>query len=162
MSSPLLLAEGKVTPSCSKSHLIYVVHLNRTCRKLHVEFSYEPKKLEDRGKAKTLIQEGIQRYMAAEDREAYTKKWESFHPLSNLLTLSFDDENGFRGAAHRHDPVQHLIIDAEAASPGLIAGPIPRGQLRITISLHCVVTEECRYRLHVWEEGSVNDEMAAV
>jgi len=151
----LLNAEGIVTPAASKSHITYTVHLQRDCRELHVEFAYEPKKLEDEAQSKALIEEGLRQYIEAEHLQAYAENWRSYLPLQNLLTLSLDDETGFRGAGHRHDPVQHLVVDADKASPGLIPGVFPRGQLRITISLHCVVTEQCRYKLHVWEgEGA--------
>jgi hypothetical protein len=149
----LLKAEGIVTPSCSKSHITYTLHLNRECRELLVEFAYEPKKLEDEAKAKELILEGLDRYILEEHRKSFADNWKEFLPLQNLLTLSFDDEFGFRGAGHRHDPVQRLIISENAASPGLVPGVFPRGQLRIMINLHSVVSEECRYRIHVWEGG---------
>ncbi|MFC6228160.1 hypothetical protein ACFQI7_10085 [Paenibacillus allorhizosphaerae] len=156
----LLRAGGTVTPSCSKSHITYTVHLHDTVEELHIEFAYEPKALADEAKAKTLIEEGLQRYILQESLESYKGGWESYLPLKNLLTLSFDDENGFRGAGHRHDPVQHLVIAAEEASPGLIPGSFPRGQLRVTISLHCIVTETCGYRLHVWEGGDGDERRA--
>jgi hypothetical protein len=151
----IMQAEGTVSPSCSKSHITYTVHLHHDCEELHVEFAYEPKKLEDEAQAKEFIEAGLRQYVEEQDFEAYSDKWKSYLPLQNLLTLSFDDELGFRGAGHRHDPVQHLVIGLEEASPGLIPGGFPRGQLQITISLHCVVTEQCRYKLHVWEGGSV-------
>ncbi|TVY10926.1 hypothetical protein [Paenibacillus cremeus] len=149
----LLQAVGIVTPSCSKSHITYTIHLNHPVRELHIEFAYAPKDLADEAKAKQLIDEALGSYIQPEHLASYKENWRSYLPLKNLLTLSFDDENGFRGAGHRHDPVQHLIISEEEASPGLIPGVFPRGQLRIMINLHCVVTEECRYKLHAWEGG---------
>lgn len=145
----LLQAEGTVTPSCSKSHITYTFHLHELCHKLHLEFSYEPKKLEDESHAQALIEEGFTRYILETQRDSYS--WRDFLPLQNLLTLSLDDENGFRGAGHRHDPVQHLTITADEASPGFIPGSFPKGQLKLMINLHCIVTEQCKYRLHVWE-----------
>jgi hypothetical protein len=151
----MLQVEGVVTPSCSKSHITYTLHLNQDCRELHVEFAYEPKKLEDELKSRELIMEGLNAYILEEHRKGYEERWKEFMPLQNLLTLSFDDETGFRGAGHRHDPVQHLIITENEASPGLLPGVFPRGQLSIMINIHCVVTEQCRYRMHVWEGGDI-------
>ncbi|MBP1964398.1 hypothetical protein [Paenibacillus aceris] len=148
----LLIAEGTVTPSCSKSHITYTLHLQKDCDQLHVEFGYDPKKLENEGQAEALIREGLNQYILEEHRATYN--WREFLPLQNLMTLSFDDEHGFRGAGHRHDPIQHLVITSTEASPGFTPGVFPRGQLKIMINLHCVVTEECRYRLHVWEGGA--------
>lgn len=148
----LFSAEGVVTPSCSKSHITYTLHLHHPVDELYIDFDYEPKTLEDEEKAKALIEQGLQSYILPEHLESYSNNWRSYLPLQNLLTLSFDDENGFRGAGHRHDPVQRLMIAEGEASPGLIPGQIPRGQLRVTISLHCVVSDQVRYRLRI-EEG---------
>ncbi|TDF92307.1 hypothetical protein [Paenibacillus piri] len=147
----LLQAEGAVTPSCSKSHITYTLHLHRDCRELHVEFAYEPKRLDDEAKSEALIRDALKRFVPAEQDRSPADNWKDYMPLQNLLTLSIDDETGFRGAGHRHDPVQHLTVTPEQASPGLVPGIFPRGQLRIMISIHCVVTEQCRYRMHVWE-----------
>ncbi len=149
----LFSAEGVVTPSCSKSHITYTLHLHAAVDELIVDFAYEPKTLEDEMRAKALINEGLQRYMLPEHVEASQRNWRSYLPLQNLLTLSFDDENGFRGAGHRHDSVQRLKISREEASPGLIPGQLPRGQFRVTISLHCVVSEQVRYSLRIAEGG---------
>ena len=150
----LLAAEGKLTPCCSKSHVTYTVHLPHEIDELHVDFAYEPKRLEDKDKAEPLIRRALERFLPEDQRPRYADRWESYLPLQNLLTLSFDDEERFRGAGHRHDPVQHLTIGRNAASPGLLPGPIPAGQLKITVSAHCIVTEECRYKLLV---GYVSD-----
>ncbi|TBL70858.1 hypothetical protein [Paenibacillus thalictri] len=147
----LLKAEGAVTPSCSKSHITYTLHLHKECGELHVEFAYEPKTLDDEARSEQLIEEGFRQFILEEHRPSYN--WRDFLPLQNLLTLSLDDENGFRGAGHRHDPVQHLVVTTEEASPGLVPGVFPRGQLQVMINIHCVVTDECRYRLQIWEGG---------
>ncbi|CAH1232361.1 hypothetical protein PAECIP111891_07001 [Paenibacillus allorhizoplanae] len=148
----LLLADGTVTPSCSKSHITYTLHLQKECSELHLEFTYEPKKLEDESKAEELIKEGLGLFILKEHQASHP--WRDYHPLQNLMTLSLDDENGFRGAAHRHDSVQHLTITTKEASPGFILGDFPRGQLKIMINVHCIVTEQCRYRLFVLGGGA--------
>jgi hypothetical protein len=149
----LLRADGTLTTSCSKSHITYTIHLHQEYHELHVEFSYSPKKLEDEARAKAIVQEALPQFILEEHLGSYMEHYMDFLPLQNLLTLSFDDENGFRGAGHRHDPVQHMVISADEASPGIIPGVFPRGQLKIMINVHCVVSEECRYQLHVWEAG---------
>jgi hypothetical protein len=149
----LLRTDGTVTPSCSKCHISYTIHLHQECRELHVEFAYSPKLLEDEARAEALIQDALPQFILEEHLGSYKEHYKDFLPLQNLLTLSFDDERGFRGAGHRHDPEQHMIIAADKASPGLIQGVFPQGQLRIMINVHCVVSEECRYQLHVWEAG---------
>jgi len=146
----LIFAEGKLTPACSKSHIKYTFNLPVQSRRLNIDFEYQPKKLFDEERSKMLIQEGLRRFCENPD-ENELNSWKSYMPLSNLLTISIDDPKGFRGSVHRHTPVQHLFITEDAASPGLIQGSLPEGQWSVTISVHAVVTEECCYKLHVWE-----------
>lgn len=150
----LLFAKGTVTPNGSKSHITYQFQIYKEVRKLHVDFSYEPRLLNDKRKSKYLIEEALQKYVSEEQLESYTDHWETNLPLKNLMTLSFDDANGFRGAAHRYgDPDEHLVITADEASPGFIAGTIPCGLFKLTISVHCIITEECHYTLSITDEG---------
>lgn len=146
----LIFAEGVLTPSCSKSHISYSFHLKKESDRLQIEFSYEPKKLSDREKSKALILEGIQNYVDF-DQERIAKEWETYLPVQNLLTISVDDSIEFRGCAHRQSDSQQLFLEKNHASPGLIPGRIIPGQWRITISIHAVVTDNCKYRLHVLE-----------
>ena len=133
----LLQAEGALTPVCAKSHIIYAIDLDREISQLWIDFSYSPKCLH--------------RDLLEEQQQSLAAHWEDFLPLKNLLTLSFDDAAGFRGCAHRHDPRQHLELATHRASPGLLAGPVPPGQFRITLSVHALITNTCRYSLRVWE-----------
>jgi len=146
----LIFTEGKLTPSCSKSHIRYTFFLPEKSSRLNIDFEYEPKKLFDEERSKILIQEGLRKFCEIPD-ENVLNSWRSHMPLSNLLTISVDDPKGFRGSVHRHPPVQHLFISEDEASPGLIQGSLRAGQWSVTISVHAVVTEECFYKLHVWE-----------
>lgn len=151
---PILDVKGTVTSSSSKTHIIYHLHISKEIQGMHVEFSYEPMQLDDKEKSKPLIVEALQQYVTEDVRKVYIDNWEANHPLKNLLTLSFDDVNGFRGAAHRYGtPGEKLILSADEASPGFMAGPIPCGLFRVTVSVHCIVTEECHYTLKITEGG---------
>ncbi len=57
----------------------------------------------------------------------------------SLLTLSLFDPRGFRGAAHRYAPRQRVRLDARAATPGFLAGPIPAGEWMVEVDVHCVI-----------------------
>lgn len=151
-TSTLIFAEGKLTLSCSKSHIRYTFTLPDEISRLNIDFSYQPKKLLDEERSKTLIQEGMRKFCENPDVKE-PDGWKSYMPLYNLLTVSIDDPKGFRGSAHRHTPVQHLFISEDRASPGFVQGGLPKGQWSVTISVHAVVTEECCYKLHVWEGG---------
>lgn len=157
----LLDVKGQVKPICSKSHISYWFELPDKVETLHLIIKYSPKKLEDKLKAKPLIIDAIGKFIEEEHQEAYLQKWESYLPLQNLLTLSVDDPVHSRGAAHRHDPEQHLYISELDASPGLVAGTLIPGQWRVTISLHAIVTEICDYSLQVCTGGKDNDALGS-
>lgn len=156
-----LQTEGTVTPCCSKSHIAYMLYLPKLSSKININFMYEPKYLEDKNASKEMIYKAFEKYVLEENRQQYLENWDAFLPLNNLITLSFDDVSGFRGCAHRHDHHQQLVISEHGASPGLIPGPVPPGQFRITLSVHAVVTDSCRYRLKVWEGDEIFDPVDA-
>lgn len=158
----ILHVEGRLTPLSSKTHITYQFHLPEAIERLHVAFSYSPKKLEDPAKTQVLIHEALEKYVKPPLQDVYKKQWENYAPLLNLLTLSLDDPAGFRGSAHRHPNEQQHDIGAEESSPGFFSGPIQEGVWRLTISAHCVVTEDCHYKLLVQAEGGARDEVVAV
>jgi len=59
--------------------------------------------------------------------------------LRNLVTLTVFDPGGFRGAAHRHDPDQRVIISGTEASPGFMPGAIQPGPWMVELDLHAVL-----------------------
>lgn len=146
----LILAEGELSPSCSKTHISYCFNIKKEISKLDISFSYEPKILEDLKKSKKLIIEGIYNFVEC-DQQKTISQWESFLPVQNLLTISVDDSEKFRGCVHRQSSEQHLFITSKSASPGLILGDISLGIWRVTISVHAVVTDICKYNLHILE-----------
>jgi hypothetical protein len=152
MMMSILEVEGQVTPVCSKTHISYKFYLDQTGGKLWISFAYEPKNLEDREQAKRMIFESIEKYTEADQRERIQVKWESYLPLKNLITVSVDDAKGHRGAGHRHDPEQLLFLSEEGASPGLVRGTILPGMWEVTLSIHAIVTNTCRYKLQIHHE----------
>lgn len=151
----LLAVEGKLTPCCSKTNITYSFALPYDTERLDIFFSYSPKILDDLEKARELIAECIE-LGGDKYKETDLNKWKSILHLKNLLTVSIDDSKGFRGSAHRHNPMQHHFITAEAATEGFISGPVEKGLWRVTISVHAVITESCSYKLEVCE-GSNDD-----
>lgn len=157
----ILIVEGNLTPLSSKTHITYQFYIPGAIDCLNIDFKYSPKTLDDRDLSRELIEEAICKYVPPAHRPVYIEQWERFFPLQNLLTLSIDDPEGFRGSAHRHPNTQQHVLSLLESSPGFFAGPIQEGIWRVTISVHCVVTPECRYHLHIWE-GEVNHEVASV
>ncbi|WP_339321638.1 hypothetical protein [Paenibacillus sp. FSL W8-0194] len=157
----LLAVEGALTPLSSKTHITYQLYIPKGIDVLEIDFAYNPKTLDDKETSKPLIEEAIRKYVDPALQEIYLPQWEKFHPLQNLLTLSVDDPDGFRGSAHRHPNHQRHVLSPQTASPGFFAGKVAEGVWKVTISVHCVVTAECRYRLRIGE-GGTRHEMASV
>jgi len=151
----LLAIDGEAAPADSGTHIVHRFSLNGPAGKLTIRFAYAPKRLEDNERARGLIMASIGLYTAEEQKKIVSGNWEKFLPLNNLITLSVDDPEGYRGAAHRQDPEQLLVLSEREASPGLMKGELAAGIWSITLSLHAIVTERCSYKLEVWtsEEG---------
>ncbi|WP_240422200.1 hypothetical protein [Paenibacillus periandrae] len=140
---------GRLTSAASKSQIIYAFLVPEGLEALEIRFNYSPKLLEDRERARELVALAAPRYMEEPQLSKYLECWERVLPLQNLLTLSLDDQYRFRGAAHRHTPVQEHRLGANDAEPGFLQGPIVAGMWRITVSVHAIVTEVCSYELQV-------------
>ncbi|QGQ94737.1 hypothetical protein EHS13_07500 [Paenibacillus psychroresistens] len=148
----LIDVKGQVTPVNSRSHITYSFDLRQPIGKLNIRFSYHPKRLEDPERSKEMILASIEKYSGLENSDLEQAKWESFLPLTNLITLSVDDPQGHRGAGHRHDPEQLIRLSEHQASPGFVSGPIIEGIWKVTLSLHGIVSELCSYELQIWQE----------
>lgn len=152
----LLFTEGILFPSDSKKHIRYPFEVKHGDLPLHIEFFYSPKRETDMENAKKLIIESLQKY-TLKNVDKINEIWESYLPLQNLLTLSLDDPQGFRGAGHRPPSCQEIILSEDQASDGFLMGKILKGKWLLTLSVHAVVTEECRFTIRIWE-GDENDE----
>lgn len=74
--------------------------------------------------------------------------------LRNLLTLTLFDPLGFRGAAHRWQVEQEIVLGSAAATPGFFRGPVHPGQWQVEIDTHEILNEGgadgwCEYELSV-------------
>jgi hypothetical protein len=68
-----------------------------------------------------------------------------------LLTLTIFDSSGWRGEGHRGNNRQELVIAADGAAPGFIAGPVPAGEWKVVVNTHMVLPQQdCSMRLEVW------------
>ena len=56
--------------------------------------------------------------------------------LDNMLTLSLFDAQGWRGARHRGGNRHDVWIEANAATPGYLPGPLPPGAWIVQIDAH--------------------------
>ena len=72
------------------------------------------------------------------------------HGVSNLLTLTVFDPDGFRGAGHRGGTRHQVRIGSTAATPGYLPGPLPAGEWTVQIDTHMIMPgEPVRYWLDV-------------
>lgn len=142
-----------LTPDDEKTHRCIPFVLKGKTQRTVITYFYSPKELTDKEKSYELIKENLLRD-AGEDASEY-EDYSEFMPLNNLITLSLDSPEGYRGAAHRHANEQQHIIGKDFASVGFIKGELPEGEWTLVLNAHAVVTDsvECKIRIEA-EEGT--------
>jgi hypothetical protein len=148
--------QGSLTPHDSKTHICMPFVVEPGCAKLHMRLQYGPKTLEDQDRSIEMLKESYDLYILPEHLEYAIANATHHLPLKNLITLSLDDTSRYRGACHRHDPIQELYISKMDASPGMMPGELPAGTWTIILSVHCIVTEECTYQMQIWTSEEDN------
>ena len=143
----LLSKEFQVFPDDEKTNISFPFEINEDVKSLKITFSYDPKILEDDERADMLIENNIKKD-AGEFAHEYTD-WDEFKPLKNLITVSVDDTKGYRGCAHRQDKDQIHIIREDFASRGFHKGKPEKGQWKVVLNLHGIVTETVNCKLKV-------------
>lgn len=136
----------RVTPAQEKTNIVLPFVLEREAKQLKINYSYAPK-LSD-GEAAAKAAELCLRRDAGEYRSVYPAA-ETFLPLKNLITLSLDSPEGYRGAAHRQADSQVHSITEHTASPGFLPGKLPAGQWRLVLNVHALVTPFCDCRVEI-------------
>lgn len=143
----LLEKEFEVFPENEKTNISFPFVVPEGTAALKLTFSYSPKVLEDQERTYKLIIENIKRD-AGEYAEEYPH-WREFAPLKNLITLSVDDPDTYRGCAHRQAEHMEHIISEGFASPGFNKGEIQAGQWKAVLNIHGIVTEKVDCKLIV-------------
>lgn len=126
----LLEKTGTIAPIQDKTNLFFDFHVPNHIEKLMIDYSYSPKTVEDQQAAISLIKKKMKQYNATGSAENYL-------PVKNLITLSLNDEKGYRGAAHRQADMQHHEISESFADAGFIKGKINGGIWQIALNVHC-------------------------
>ena len=132
-----------LTPSQSKTNILFDFEVPGGVKALRVEYKYSPKYVENKEKSVEMIS------LAAKKYGEEIKSFDDLLPLSNLVTLSFDDCNGYRGACHRHPNEQSIYISSEASTPGIINSPITQGMWSVTLNVHFVGSDEVEYSIKI-------------
>ena len=112
----------------SKTNISHTFTVPGNVTALEVDYSYTPKTVQD---GEDSVKEALARY--GEGNESPS----DFMPVSNLLTLSFDDPEGYRGACHRQANTQKVII-GENSTPGIFNRKIKSGKWRVTLNAHYI------------------------
>lgn len=80
--------------------------------------------------------------------------------IDNVLSLALFDPAGWRGTSHCCRAAQEIHINAAAATPGYLAGPLPAGRWELQIETHGVVPgTACTYTLEIASQDGVADEV---
>lgn len=158
----LLDVRERLTPVDHQRHQRYTFHVPPRCGELRIRVRYAPKFL-PRDDSARLAGQAVQAQassLAARVGDSLAAAWRaemeailSIARVPNLLTISLDDAAGaYRGAGHRHAARQDLHMGLEAASPGLVAGPLPAGVWALTLSAHTLMTPQCDVSIQIGAE----------
>lgn len=123
-------AEGKVTPAQDKTNIPLAFTVPEGVTKLIVEYQYTPKFVEDQHQAALAITNGLKKYNVDVINAS------SFLPVPNLVTLSFDENDKYRGACHRQPNEQVVTIANRDSTPGIHNRPVQPGSWQIVLNVH--------------------------
>ena len=162
MDVTLLIVNERLTPVDHQTHRCYDFQVPAECEELHIRVSYTPKYL-SREESRALSVAALRRQQADLVQrlgDTLAANWTADLAASaeravvaNLLTISLDDADGaYRGAAHRHAAEQSLVLGPDAATPGLVRGPLPGGTWTLTLSAHTLVSPHVDVAIQIGAE----------
>lgn len=123
---------GVITPSQDKTNIKLEFNVPEGTKKLVINYHYSPKHIPDEGLASKLVYDGMKKY------DMDIANINSFLPVNNFATLSFDECGEFRGACHRHPNTQAIIIAENDSTPGIINRPVRAGLWDVVLNVHFV------------------------
>ena len=139
--SPQILFQHafKVSYQAHQSHLSYRFNVPANCAILKIYFEYDP-----------LWEKNPKTMRRALDLAGlYQDKVEENAGFRNLITVSLNDPENFRGAHHYFNTQQEMILSASEASLGFIAGEIQAGQWELILSCHGIFSDEIQATLKI-------------
>lgn len=138
---------GVVTSKQDKTNLFFDFAVPENMNRIILDYSYSPKTVESEETALDLIKDKMEQYGAG-------GKAEDYMPVKNLITLSLNDEKGYRGAAHRQAAVQHHEISRNFADAGFIKGEINSGVWQLALNVHCCACD-VQYKIVIAGEEAI-------
>jgi hypothetical protein len=162
----LLEIRETLTPADHQTHRRYAFVVPVDCLELQLQVHYAPKQLSQKESA-LLADQALRQQasaFAARVGEPLAARWSAdlrqradTARVSNLLTISLNDAMGaYRGAGHRQSNDQRLILAPQAASPGLVPGPLLAGTWSLTLSAHTLVSPHCEVSIQIGAEIASN------
>ena len=155
----------QLTPADHHTHRRYTFTVPRGADRLDIHVRYAPKALPD-DESMQLVAQTIWTQAAAfatrvgepyADAWAVAQRQRRWSRVRNLLTVSLDDAHGaYRGACHRQPQEQQLTIQPSHATPGLIAGALPAGDWRLTLSAHTLASPQCEVLIQIAAETAAS------
>lgn len=125
--------------SSHQSHIRYEFFVPDNTQALKIKFTYSP-----------LTEDSYEVLLPTFQREgidgSHLREGDSFR---NLLTLSVNDPQKFRGAHHYFNLEQEIDIREEEASDGFVAGPIQGGNWQVIVSCHGIFSAEVKGSIEV-------------
>lgn len=146
----VLETELRVLPEHEKTNFILPFSLPFEASQMQIRFTYAPKILDG---APAVEKSEI---CLCRDAGPYRGEYPAaahYLPLNNLITLSLDAPDGYRGCAHRQAPQQTHILTEKSCSPGFLPGKIRKGEWKLWLHVHALVTETCDCRVKIEAEG---------
>lgn len=137
--------KAKLNVNDDKTNIVHKFNVPENIRSLKIKYQYSPKELEDRELAVNLIKDCFKNF-----DEYIVGRPSDYLPVKNLLTLSLDDCEKYRGASHRQSNNQEIIINSETATAGYEKGEIKAGQWSVVISVHNI---SCDVEYNISVEG---------
>lgn len=126
MKLELFKQDFKLYRSAHQAHLRYEFYVPKGATALTIYFNYGPFTEENPDELKEVFKrDGVPVELL--------KKDEAFR---NLLTLSVNDAQTFRGAHHWFNGAQTIEINDQQASDGFVSGPVVEGNWQVIISCH--------------------------
>lgn len=136
---------SNITNKSAQSHIQHTFFVPENSETVYIDFSYDPPHEKEINENYRLMEEASSYY---ETKISHN----SHDPIRNLLTLSLNDHDGFRGARHYHSPIQHVEISDSHSSPGFLNRKNTAGLWSVTVSVHALVTKTCEYRLRIYRK----------
>lgn len=133
----LLSIKDKISPSQEKTNITHPFTIPNGINKLVVKYEYTPKTVENQENALNAIVNGLKKY------DVDVANAQSFLPINNLVTLSFDENGEYRGACHRHPNKQEINIAAQNSTKGIINRPVEAGEWDVMVNVHYVGCDVC-------------------